>query len=285
MAKDKKLSIIFHSIAGITLTSLLIVCAFFDLQISKALSNGNSFFGELFAVIGEWPAYFVFPICGTLLFYCDFSLLKKEQKFIIKIVSLLIIFLGLFAYMMLKDHEFKSHKVLFSVFYSTLIGCACLFVGKFIPKEKCTMLVNYCIFALTVVLVSVIVIKILKLTWARTRFRDMLVANDFSTFTPWYVIGGEGGSSMPSGHTASASNIFVLMPLCLYFEKLNKYRYLLQIFCVIFVVLTAFSRVVYNAHFLSDTIFGGVISYLVYFIFKKIFFKQLSVSLEGRVLC
>ena len=61
---------------------------------------------------------------------------------------------------------------------------------------------------------ELIAINLLKLVWARTRFDDMLAAGDFSHFTSWLQPFGQGGSSFPSGHTASACGIFMLLIVC-----------------------------------------------------------------------
>ena len=58
-----------------------------------------------------------------------------------------------------------------------------------------------------------LVINLLKILWNRARFDEMAASGDFSAFSPWYLPGGNGGTSFPSGHTAAACGILVLLLL------------------------------------------------------------------------
>lgn len=75
-----------------------------------------------------------------------------------------------------------------------------------------------------------------------------------------------------SGHTASACNIFIFVVL---FK--GKRRYIANIIALLFVVLTMFSRIVVNAHFLSDVLIGGLVSYLCYYTIRKVFERKKSI--------
>ena len=121
----------------------------------------------------------------------------------------------------------------------------------------------------------------------------MLKEGNCDGFTPWYkpMIGrektvGYDYTSFPSGHTSSAVHIFVITLLPIYFKKLDKQwiRYTLYGFSVAFVILVAISRVVNTAHFLSDTIIGGAITYAIFYGLKKLFFKSGYVFEEKEIL-
>ena len=61
--------IIVNAAAFLCFAALLAVASVYDLQISRALSNGDSFFAQFFAVLGEYPAYLVLPVAGVIIFY------------------------------------------------------------------------------------------------------------------------------------------------------------------------------------------------------------------------
>lgn len=278
LTNQAKLSILCHSIAAAIAITMLVLCAFYDLSLSEEISNANSFYGALFAVIGEWPAYLTLPLAAVVLFY-NAKQCQGKKSIVYMIISGLICFGGLMFWNIqgekLAEIPFKWG---FAIFYSLIWTAVLLYCGRFIKTETMQRLFKFAVFAITVVLVSVIIINILKLCWGRMRFRDMLAINSFDGFTGWYSPNGyrKGDfTSFPSGHTASAANIFIITVLPMALGKPNvKLNYFLQAFCTIFVVLTAFSRVVYNAHFLSDTVVGGAISYIVYYVSKTLFFKN-----------
>lgn len=110
---------------------------------------------------------------------------------------------------------------------------------------------------------ELIAINLLKLIWARTRFDDMLAAGDFSRFTSWLQPLGQGGSSFPSGHTASACGIFVLLIVCDVSARFARRRGLVWAVCWAYVAGMALSRMVMGRHFLSDTVMAaGVMAVL-----------------------
>ena len=104
---------------------------------------------------------------------------------------------------------------------------------------------------------ELIAINLLKLVWARTRFDDMLAAGDFSHFTSWLQPFGQGGSSFPSGHTASACGIFMLLIVCDVSARFARRRGLVWAVCWAYVAGMALSRMAMGRHFLSDTVMAA----------------------------
>ena len=104
---------------------------------------------------------------------------------------------------------------------------------------------------------ELIAINLLKLVWARTRFDDMLAAGDFSRFTSWLQPFGQGGSSFPSGHTASACGIFMLLIVCDVSARFARRRGLVWAVCWAYVAGMALSRMAMGRHFLSDTVMAA----------------------------
>ena len=111
--------------------------------------------------------------------------------------------------------------------------------------------------------VQTVVINALKVIWARTRFDDMLAAKDFSSFTPWFQPFGNGGSSFPSGHTAAACGIFVLVLVCDVLPSWGRRRALVWTGCWAYVALMAACRVMIGRHFMSDTLAAAFVMTLL----------------------
>lgn len=264
--RRKIINITVNAVIFTTALALLIIASFYDLQISHALSNGTSVFGRLFVSLAEVPAYSVLPISGVILLNANHKFKSIKWTWAARIASLCLIYIGFFAWGVMGSRvaEFPNVYAL-SALYSILLSVLSVVIGRNL-KVNYDKYIKFAIFAIIVMLVSLIVIRVMKLTWGRMRYRDMLAIGDFSGFTPWYLPqGATGATSFPSGHSASAANIFIFAVL---FK--GKARYIANAVGIIFVILSCFSRIVINAHFMSDVIVGSCISYLCYYLTLKI---------------
>lgn len=266
---SRALSAVLHGCAAVTAVVLLIVAAFYDLQISHALSNSDSVYGLLFATLGEVPAYIVLPISGVILFYCNFNC-RQSYTIALKVLAAILVYVGFFVWGAMGTRTGEiAHIYEISALYSIVLTAAALTLGRFIKIDYDKYL-KFALFALTVMLITLIAIRLMKLAWGRMRYRDMLKIGDFSGFTPWYLPqGATGMTSFPSGHSASACNIFIFVVL---FK--GKTRIVANCVAILFVVLTMFSRIVINAHFLSDVVMGAGISYICYYAARAAFERK-----------
>lgn len=308
--RNRIVSIAVHGAVGVILIGVLaLLCCknsegiYFDLAINKALSksiNGNwakTAFAFLFSIIAEYPAYFILPVFAVMLFYSD-DLIDSKWRKPFKVLTaglslggwIILCFKSEVADM-IQARGFDGIK--FYALMGILALCAAglgLYLGKFIPKKTRYTLFKFAIFAICYLLLALVVTQGVKIVWHRMRFRDMLdqnaMGNDgFSYFTPWYtpdiarieLSENYHYSSFPSGHTNSATHIFLL---CTLYRILPKWRektwlkYTLYGVCSAFVLLTMISRICDDAHFLSDVIFGFVISYTIYKVLDKLFFRK-----------
>lgn len=273
LTKEKKISLISHAIVLGIAAALLIVASFYDLAINHALSNSESVYGLLFVSLGEFPAYIILPMCGVIWFYADLGIKDRRLLIVARVASAILVWLGFFIWGAMGSRITETPKVIeLSALYSILFAFFTLLLGKYL-KINFTKYVRFAVFALFVMLVSLVVIRLIKIGWGRMRYRDMLKVGNFSGFTPWYIPNGyNGNTSFPSGHTASACNIFIFVIL---FK--GKHRYIANAIALLFVVLTMFSRIVVNAHFLSDVLIGGLVSYLCYFVIRLLFERKKSI--------
>ena len=113
------------------------------------------------------------------------------------------------------------------------------------------------------------VINVLKMIWARTRFDDMMTMGSMDAFTAWWQPFGNGGTSFPSGHTASACSILVLVLLCDVFAAFAKKRTLVWSICWVYIAMMAYARILIGRHFLSDTLAAIFVMLCLFFVMVK----------------
>ena len=308
--KNKAISLVIHaSVAMVFAIIMMVLCfknsagEYYDLLINKALSksvNGNwakSSFAFIFSIIAEYPAYFILPIFAVMLFYSD-ELLPKKWRKLFKIAMAGLSIIGWVILCVKSEVADKIEAtgfdgIKFYMAMGILALCASalgLYLGKFIPKKTRYVLFKFAIFAITYLLVALLVNQVAKTIWHRMRFRDMLKENaighdGFSNFTPWYTPDmsrvelneSYHYSSFPSGHSSSAVHIFIL---CTLYKILPSWRekkwlkYVIYGGCTAFVLLTMISRICDDAHFLSDVIAGASISYIIYKVIEYLYFRN-----------
>ena len=293
LTTSKKNSIIGHSIALVVGVALMIIASFYDLKISQAVGDQRSFFGQLFAVIAEYPAYFAVPIAGVIIFYNYDVLDSKKAKIGIMIAGALVIWLGwlMFGLNAQKMTELavvpteQEHNVLWAIFKAFFYGAFTLGIGYFLPRDTMHRLLKWAVFSLVFVIVALVVMRVMKVLWCRMRYRDMLKEGSFDGFSNWWqlMIGREKLDpsykypSFPSGHSSSITHLCLLWVLCDILPSLKSRKWVkptVYAVSIILIGLTMYSRIVNCAHFLSDTVAGVYITYAIFFVLKKVFFAK-----------
>lgn len=276
---------IVNAIAFAFFVALMAVATKFDLEINHALSDGDSFFADLFAIIGEFPAYFAVPVGGVIVFYNARIPARKYQRVIVRVVGCLAVFGGWFFFLYAGTKLTEvPHLLGFSVIGAAGLGALTLWVGMLVKKETMRKLFKYGVFLIVFTLVTLAVIQISKNIFCRMRYRDMLKEGNFDGFTPWYKVNINRAdpnpdyhyTSFPSGHTSSAAHVFVICVLCDICPAMNKkyVRAAVNVCCVAFTLVVAIARIVDDAHFLSDVLVGGYVTYLIYVLCRYLFFGK-----------
>lgn len=308
--KEIIISALIHSFVALVLLVLLVFLTqknsageYYELLINKALSktlNPNWFktvFATFFAVVAEYPAYIILPIFAPMLFYSS-DLIQQKYRAVFKAFMLVLTFGGwcILCYKSevvdyIKHAGFDGLWFYITMGIGAIIGwCLSIFFAKYIPKKTRYLLFKFAIFAIVYLLIALVVNQGLKMIWHRMRFRDMLKENalghdGYSYYTPWYIIDcirielnpEYEYTSFPSGHSNSATHIFLL---CVLYECLPKWKekkwlkYVIYTSCILFVLLATLSRICDDAHFMSDTIAGAGISYIIFKVLKFLFFRK-----------
>lgn len=117
----------------------------------------------------------------------------------------------------------------------------------------------------------------------RTRFHEMIdpeLYNDpnFHLYTPWYVH-GNGGSSFPSGHTASGAATFLSLSLC---DALDCCKNKERLFFVLswgYTWLLGFTRLIMGKHFLTDVTMGALLGFTFCLLARELFTRRAAKKL------
>ncbi len=248
----------------------------YDLTINQALFNPSQPFAVTMEALGWYPAFV------PVLFLLMLGAKPRRKSVLTYTVNIACgVLLAVFsAYLFYRSYaDFAARQVLHAFLEPGTVlllalGVALLLAGllaAFRLRGKALRVATVlCTWGTVYALANQVAVYGLKMLWQRTRFDDMVVAGTFDKFTPWYLPFGNGGSSFPSGHTANAAGIFVLIMLCDALPALNRYRGRLYAFCWGYTALMAASRVVIGRHFLSDTLAAALIMALLLLLIRRL---------------
>jgi len=237
---------------------LAVVFAFTDLEISKAVVDENSVWGNFGEEFGEAPGYGLIVIALSA-FIGSFNKDVKKQK----IPAYIIIILGIFI--LLYGIIFNSQSLIIdgAVVAISLI----IFVIFTFNKDWGNYRNISAVITILTILNPLLFVQITKILTGRVRFRKLAI--DFSNYTPWFLPPGPSeNNSFPSGHTSMS---FMFLPL-LILVKDRKWKNIIRIvvsFLIIsWAIFVGVSRIVVGAHYASDVLFSAgmaaVITVLLY---------------------
>lgn len=282
MQDKRKLNIPLLILGLLALAAGLYVAALYDLQIDKALYNPT--FSP--AILVESCCYYVLYMPTAVL--CALAATDKKQKLWLRIVGGGLAVIAVIALCIYTTYSINKRGAEYALYISVGIWVAILAVLFAVFRTQYSESFKkkayfVCAWGTVLCALELSVINIVKMFWNRTRFDDMLAAGSFEKFTPWFHPLGNGGTSFPSGHTASACGILVLLIIVDVAPKLQKYRPAIFAFCLIYIGFTAFMRMMIGRHFLSDTLSAATIMLVLFSIMTrtKPYRKALHNALEA----
>ena len=273
----------------IIVLSGIVVClllgSFYDLQVSTAVYDKSNWFGLIFAAYGQGPSAFAMAGAGGLLIY---TMDKKRMVSLIPSVlfGILLIVFGVFMGFFEPIEYLVTVPKVVLVLISIIVTALTIYAFIRILKDNTDAEKRrFAYFIIFFVITQMIVINVIKVPWGRPRMR-LIEEYPEIMFQDWWVIGssikdkylalGVGSNefkSFPSGHTASALNIFIITVLPYLNKKLENKKNLFFIISVVFTVLVAISRIIMGAHFITDVTVGFLVGFIIYLASLKIFYK------------
>jgi membrane-associated phospholipid phosphatase len=258
----------FIVISSIITAALLIIAAFFDLQIAEYVYNPKSVFAKVFAAVGMVPQSVVLLLSPPMLL----AVLFEKRRSIRPAVGI-----GAAAGILLAASA-SMYGAVNGIARGTgirvvvLVALVCLIMAlvfiAMLPfaKRRPQGLFFTALTGFLVVTVGAAVLQVLKTSWGRQRFFTMNDAG--AQFTAWYQPQGGGGvdafKSFPSGHSFSAMCAVWFAFWSRFIDGLRKYTRLIFALALSLGLAVMGSRMVYGRHFLSDVVVGAVLA-LVFF--------------------
>ena len=255
------------------------VGAKYDWMLTDKLYNPQNGFGLLFEAASWIPIYAFIPVLGA----CNMVRSKNNMTTFSVGAVLLITSCSVFAYMICDHYVARGIMRKVNPYMCGIVGgliSATLFLLiRSLKRPIVRKMQAVCAFA-TMYLISYLgVIFSLKVVFGRDRYEDIITGGEY-VFAQWFKpVFFSSGSSFPSGHTAAAMGIVVLLLLPFLFEAFKDMKLPLFIFCYVYAFLTAFSRMIMGRHFISDTAAAILIMTIIFIVltpkFEKIYKKEL----------
>ena len=237
---------------------LMTIATKYNFKINDEINNKNSWWALVFQVIAELPIYLGLLFSGVTLFHITKDKIKNM------IASLTYFFTFLTLFMPLRYLLSMNFVVVTIIILISIIVFLCLIKLSYkVKKQTYEKLSSLAIVCGIGIITELLVVTLLKFTWSRVRY------DEIGSFTNWYEPNWfEGGhTSFPSGHTAGANNILYLSMIPVVLKVKDKQTLIIKVLCVLFIVLTAYSRMVLGRHYLSDVVIGFTVSYVIHKIF------------------
>lgn len=263
---NKKQKICFFSLIAI----LLVIFAFMDLHISKAVYNPESSFGHFFEAFGELP--------GAIIAVFSLSSLIVTGKYNGKWKTILLnliygVLLMIFSFMaaIMPMNYLGGITLPLAGYIAAIYALAALCLAKKYSKEHGVNLRQAAIIGILTFVAAIFVINIIKMWWGRMRFRSM--TEPFKEFTLWFIpqsfTTNNEYMSFPSGHSANSAVILWITLIPTFVNKFKGKEKYFQILAGLWIIMVMISRVIMGAHFASDVTVGASISIVSFYLISK----------------
>ena len=245
---------------------LAILFGVYDLEISIALVNENSGWGNFGADYGEVPGYALIAIALATWLGSYIKNVKKQKILIILavITGVIYLLLGIF------DNDNTDISLGISLITLPSIYLIITWNTDWRRYRKIASIIS-----ILAIINPLLLVQLIKLFWGRVRFRDLAIG--YTNFIPWFIpLGITGNFSFPSGHTAMG---WMFLPLLIIVKK-KEIKFPLKLTLLIGIIgwgmFVAMSRVIVGAHYCSDILFSsGFAAIITILLYRKIYLKKI----------
>ena len=293
-ASEKKILTI---LLGVGVLSLL-VATFFDKNVTNAVMDQNSIFGNVFQNYADQGAGIVLFAAFEIIAWTIWRRVQDDVlRYVMTIGALAFAFNQMLA--ILQDMLSYTYSMLNNLSKGIPMGVAnntsavknypevlrwglavvltvvlSFFFYNWLQSKSdadIRYLVTAALVGIAVVFIAQTTIGEMKSLWGRFRPYEMttVAGNTMSEFTPWYHLNGiNGHNSFPSGHTMSG---WLFLFLVFFVPRGNiSAQKKMTIFGIAMGILTAMSRVRIGAHWLSDVTVSSIIVGLIIFMASRL---------------
>lgn len=254
---------------------------FFDLDISKAVVNVDNPFGNFLEIWAEPPSL----LLVSLVFCLEGQYLRGESGKKNKYLSLLCYVSGVIAAYstVYRTVRYYSSSLSAQISAKIVIGIASVVItvlfalaATHVKHETLKKMRYSMVLLIASALATLVIISAVKNVWGRVRYRQLFADGSFDGFTAWFKPCGhassDGYKSFPSGHTSNATLLFAATYM-IKDLKGEKAAFVARCAAVAWICTVMVSRVLCGAHFLSDVCMGAILTTIIIFVCKKIFYK------------
>ncbi len=255
----------------VAIVALMVVGSFADWQISCALYDPSSPFGNFFAAFGMHPAMLGIAVAGELLIM-GHSLESKSMGALQCVLGLALAAFGIYKCCTEPAKYLDVSGTLLAALGVATSAVVLLVVWRLCQEAPREELVRAGVaIGVAIGLQYLLINLVIKGPWARARFR-LVQSDERAYFMPWWHAGdslrdtlaatgvdAEEFRSFPSGHTGCATALVCLGFLPCVSERLRGKERLLAGVGLVWTALVALSRIIMGAHYLTDVTMGFAI--------------------------
>ena len=251
----------------------------YDWMVTDTLYNPQNGFGLLFEAASWIPIYAFIPVLGA----CNMVRSRNNMTTFAVGAFLLIASTGIFAYMICDHYVDRGMMRKVNPYICGIVGglisAALFLLIRSLKRPVIRKIQAVCAFGTMYMISYLVVIFGLKVAFGRDRYEDIITGGEY-VFANWFEpVFFSSGSSFPSGHTAAAMGIVILLLLPFIFKPFKDMKLPLFVFCYGYAVLTAFSRLIMGRHFISDTAAAILIMTIIFIVltpkFEKLYKREL----------
>ncbi|MFW9947448.1 MAG: phosphatase PAP2 family protein [Candidatus Odinarchaeota archaeon] len=236
----------------------------YDWEISIAVVNENSGWGNFGADYGEVPGYALIAIALATWLGSYIKNIKKQKILIILavITGVIYLLLGIF------DNDNTDISLGISLIILPLMYLITTWNKDWKSYRKVASIIS-----ILAIINPLLLVQLIKLFWGRVRFKDLAIG----PYTPWFIPRGiTGNFSFPSGHAAMG---WMFLPLLIIVQN-KKIKFPLKLTLLIGIIgwgmFVAMSRVIVGAHYCSDVLFSsGFAAAITILLYRKIYLKNI----------
>ena len=241
---------------------LFVVGSVFDEAVAKAFYFGKNAFADMYEAIGKMPAFVLLAIAGGI--GGQYFLRKYRVKWVAAIFYLLTYAVCAFNFKDATDLLTDSTALSLAACAAlgAVLACVVGFATARIDEERLLAYFKWAVAVAIAVVAIGAAVFVVKEIFSRARFLD--VVDGAAEFAPWYdFVKVDGGDSMPSGHTAYAATLFMLVPLCAINPRFEGKVNATAALAIAVTTVTAFARICDGHHYLSDVAVAMLIAVAV----------------------